>query len=306
MDFSSFFYSIAGCSATIIAIVGGFIASKLISISSDRDNILDKIKEIDDEINIKTKQRDDVIEKLDDNDAIEFVRNNVSMLVDRRSIDIVYKPEEKPELDYFKMGKYWKRALKICDEISSLDEEQFCDVNSDKVPVVLAQKYKNEFDYEVCKKVLFEIERRIKRNAGAPYYSWALIGAGDVVVPQTAGFWYHEKRKEAEKIKFEIQELQYEKIQYEEKKKKIRKPKGMKSGLIIFITFSLLGVFFPLLCALINSIEKISSLCMPIMSFCLFILCVLITFIYMALLLKWKNVDVEVNEHERSSLEGKL
>ena len=41
-----FFYSIAGCSATIIAIIGGFNASKLISISADRDNILDKIKEI--------------------------------------------------------------------------------------------------------------------------------------------------------------------------------------------------------------------------------------------------------------------
>lgn len=86
MDYSSFFYSIAGCSATIIAIIGGFIASKLISISADRDNILDKIKEINDELNMKTKQHDDIIEKLDDDDALDFVRDNVSMLVDHRSI----------------------------------------------------------------------------------------------------------------------------------------------------------------------------------------------------------------------------
>ena len=85
MDYSSFFYSIAGCSATIIAIIGGFIASKLISISADRDNILDKIKEINDELNMKTKQHDDIIEKLDDDDALDFVRDNVSMLVDHRS-----------------------------------------------------------------------------------------------------------------------------------------------------------------------------------------------------------------------------
>ena len=82
LDYSSFFYSIAGCSATIIAIIGGFIASKLISISADRDNILDKIKEINDELNMKTKQHDDIIEKLDDDDALDFVRDNVSMLVD--------------------------------------------------------------------------------------------------------------------------------------------------------------------------------------------------------------------------------
>ena len=73
MDYSSFFYSIAGCSATIIAIIGGFIASKLISISADRDNILDKIKEINDELNMKTKQHDDIIEKLDDDDALDFL-----------------------------------------------------------------------------------------------------------------------------------------------------------------------------------------------------------------------------------------
>ena len=85
MDYSSFFYSIAGCSATIIAIIGGLIASKLISISADRDNILDKIKEINDELNMKTKQHDDIIEKLDDDDALDFVRDNVSMLVDHRS-----------------------------------------------------------------------------------------------------------------------------------------------------------------------------------------------------------------------------
>lgn len=111
LDYSSFFYSIAGCSATIIAIIGGFIASKLISISADRDNVLDKIKEINDEFNMKTKQHDDIIEKLDDDDALDFVRDNVSMLVDHRSIDIVYKPEEKPKLDYFKMERYWVRAM---------------------------------------------------------------------------------------------------------------------------------------------------------------------------------------------------
>lgn len=62
MDYTSFFYSIAGCSATIIAIIGGFIASKLISISADRDKILDIIKEIEDELDMKTRQYNEAIE----------------------------------------------------------------------------------------------------------------------------------------------------------------------------------------------------------------------------------------------------
>lgn len=306
MDYSSFFYSIAGCSATIIAIIGGFIASKLISISADRDNILDKIKEINDELNMKTKQHDDIVEKLDDDDALDFVRDNVSMLVDHRSIDIVYKPEEKPKLDYFKMERYWLRALKICKEILDLNEEQVSEVNSDKVPVVLAKKYTNEFDYGVCKKVLFEIEKRAKkRSANSLLFSASLIDVGDIV-PQTAGLWYHEKAGEAEKLELRIEELKFEKSQYEEKKREIKKLKGMKSGLIIFIIFSILGVFFPLVCALIDCTYNYSCLFVPIISLGLFVICVLVTFIYLAMLLSWKDVDKEENNHESSGSESEL
>ena len=216
------------------------------------------------------------------------------MLVDHRSIDIVYKPEEKPKLDYFKMERYWVRALKICEEIFDLNEEQVCDVNSDKVPVVLAKKYTNEFDYGVCKKVLFEIEKRAKkRSANSLLFSASLIDVGDIV-PQTA------------ELELRIGELKFEKSQYEEKKREIKKPKGMKSGLIIFIIFSILGVFFPLVCALIDCTYNYSCLCVPIISLGLFVICVLVTFIYLALLLSWKDVDKEVNNHESSGSESEL
>ena len=80
----------------------------------------------------------------------------------------------------------------------------------------------------------------------------------------------------------------------------------MKSGLIIFIIFSIFGVFFPLVCALINSTYNNNSLCVPIISLSLFVICVLITFIYLALLLRWKNGDKEVNNHESSGSESEL
>ena len=228
------------------------------------------------------------------------------MLVDHRSIDIVYKPEEKPKLDYFKMERYWLRALKICEEILDLNEEQVSEVNSDKVPVVLAKKYTNEFDYGVCKKVLFEIEKRAKkRSANSLLFSASLIDVGDIV-PQTAGLWYHEKAGEAEKLELRIEELKFEKSQYEEKKREIKKPKGMKSGLIIFIIFSILGVFFPLVCALIDCTYNYSCLFVPIISLGLFVICVLVTFIYLAMLLSWKDVDKEENNHESSGSESEL
>lgn len=79
----------------------------------------------------------------------------------------------------------------------------------------------------------------------------------------------------------------------------------MKSGLIIFIIFSILGVFFSLVCALIDC-TYYCSLCVPIISLGLFVICVLVTFIYLALLLRWKDVDKEVNNHESSGSDSKL
>lgn len=128
----------------------------------------------------------------------------------------------------------------------------------------------------------------------------------DDIVPQTAGIWYHQKRNEAEKAELRIEELIFVKKQYEEKKRQIKKPKGMRSGLCIFGVFSILGVIFPLICALMNSTYKYDNLCMPIVSLIFFGGCIFITFVYLALLLRWKNVDMEVTRHESNSPEGKL
>lgn len=305
MDYTSFFYSIAGCSATIIAIIGGFIASKLISISADRDKILDKIKEIEDELDMKTRQYNEAMEELNADDAFDFVRDNISMLIENKSIDVVYKTEEKPCLDYNVMEKYWYRALDICKEIVNLDEDEISNVNSDKVPVILANKYANDFDYRVCNKIVHEIEKNTKKRNSNSFFATSLIDADDIV-PQTAEIWYHQKRSEAEKAELRIEELKFEKKQYEEKKRQIKKPKGMKSGLSIFVVFSILGVIFPLVCALKNSIYKFENLCMPIVALIFFGGCIFITFVYLALLLRWKNVDMEATRHESNSPEGKL
>lgn len=285
LDFSSFYYSISGCSATIIAIIGGFIASKLISINSDRDNILERIKGIDDELQMKRKQHDSIVEELDEDDALDFIKKNISKLVDQKSFLAVYKSEEKNRLDYAKQEKYWLRALEVCKDVSELDNDQMSDRNSDDVPGVLAEKYSNNFEYVVCEKIIFELKRRDKEKNFR--VSLGLYVPSDTSLPM-GGIWYHEKRKEAEKMNLQIEELSFERKQYEEKKQKIRKPKGMKLGLAIFIVFSLLGVLFPLACALIYIVYEEQNVCIPIISFCLFIICVVITFLYLVSLLRWK------------------
>ena len=49
-----------------------------------------------------------------------------------------------------------------------------------------------------------------------------------------------------------------------------------------------------------------SCLFVPIISLGLFVICVLVTFIYLAMLLSWKDVDKEENNHESSGSESEL
>lgn len=159
---------------------------------------------------MKTRQYNEAMEELNADDAFDFVRDNISMLIENKSIDVVYKTEEKPCLDYNVMEKYWYRALDICKEIVNLDEDEISNVNSDKVPVILANKYANDFDYRVCEKIVHEIEKNAKKCNSNSFFATPLIDADDIV-PQTAGIWYHQKRSEAEKAELRIEELKFEK-----------------------------------------------------------------------------------------------
>ena len=49
-DLTTVLTTIAACSASIVAIVGGFIASKLIAINTERDEVNTRISELDEEI----------------------------------------------------------------------------------------------------------------------------------------------------------------------------------------------------------------------------------------------------------------
>lgn len=90
---------------------------------------------------MKTKQYNVIIEKLYDDIALDFIKDNISMLVDCESIDTVYKQKRTPQFKGLKMERYWERALKICEELYNLDEEQIADINLDKIPTILEKKY---------------------------------------------------------------------------------------------------------------------------------------------------------------------
>lgn len=278
MDLTGFYYSIAGCSATIVAIIGGFIASKLISISSERDGIVEKLRELDELLALKKEQEADITQMLEEDDALDFIKDHIKELVEGNTFAQTYKPEEKERLEADVLEEYWKKSQGVLQEINNCFWKDDCEVNSDKVPNEYALKHEEGFLYDVAVEICKEYERRenplqvlLRPNYGN--------GVG----------WYTKKADERARLRQEISGLELEQKQYEDKKQAIQKPKGMKSGLIIFVVFALTGVVYPLVCAMLNLFAGVAEYALALSVLLLFVAGVGVTFGYLAMLLRWKE-----------------
>lgn len=286
MDFTGFYYSIAGCSATIVAIIGGFIASKLITISSERDNINESLIEINNKLDLKYRQAEDLEKDLNDDDALDYIKDNVDALFEGKCFEDVYNPSEQVRLEVTVLKSYWNKAYELLKEI--LECYDPTDLNSDNIPNNVAIKYNSGFEYDLCKILSNETKYRCRQPK--PF------SIDDIVVPnryalQSSAAWYTKTQGELAEVTLQIQELELEKKQFEKRKDTVRKPKGMKSGLVIFAIFSLSGILLPLSCALFDTINifYFSEWILPLVNLGLFVLGLITIFIYMALLLRWKD-----------------
>lgn len=278
--------TIAGCSATVIAIVGGFIGSKLIALSTERDEILARLLEIDEEISFKMKKVVDANKDLDEDDALDFIRDNIKSVVLEESLDKVYKIEERPRLSKEELNPYWDKAIKIsrklCYDHLSKGEE----VNDDGVPNKLAAKIEANFDYTVCKYAARSFNCMQRGNNSM--FSAMLI-ADDL--PRINGNWYHKTRDEVNKEKLSIEWLTIQKKQLMIRKNALKKPKGMKSGLVVFGLFSLFGVLSPLIIIPFSTENYYYYLIVKYCVIYMFAMGLLAVFMYLIDLLKWKEQE---------------
>ena len=242
-ELTSFLTTIAAASASFVAILGGFIASKLISIDGERNENLDRIKEIDEEIEHRTKNMNARQQEIDEEDATGFIFDNFDDLMSCQSLELVYKNSEHPDISFDALLPFWKQAKEI---LRTFKEMRYSgeEVNGDDVPVELANNFRNDdFSYAICKKIASYYKRTSRNSSNASFFNPVL----DFESPRVVGLWYGKNveiiREEENAIKW----LELQKKQCEARRSSLKRPKGMLLGLVIFALFSLLCIVAPLL-----------------------------------------------------------
>lgn len=282
-DLTYILTTIAACSASIVAILGGFIASKLIAINAERDEVDTRISELDEEIAFYINEQNTLQHDLDEDDALDFIKDNIESIIEGRSLDEIYKEEERPRLPKDVLRPYWERgerAYQLLYDILSKQNNEDYEENDDGVPSEVAKRITDEFEYSICKKVCEFFERQqsplvaLSRNIGA-------------TIP--ASTWYADTTKMLNNIDSKIEWLTLQRKQQVTRRKSLKKPKGMKVGLALFALFSAVNIICPLSMSSFTT-ENYQYYCkIKTFSILVFGISLALIMLYLIYLLHWDN-----------------
>ena len=268
----SIFTTIASLSASFVAILGGFIASKLITVNGERERITANIEEIDLQLDLKNEERGRLQKGLDEDDALDFIRDNISDLINQEPLDKVYEEDKQNRLQQDDLLPYWDKALVLVDRFANAPDIEES-LNDDDIPSSLAAEIKSDaFAYDVC----CEIAKECSPSMLKPF------------APPT-GAWYERDSQRVYNLDFEIEALNIQKEQYQKQKISLKKPRGMCCGITLFILFSLFNIIQPLIFSNVKSISKWQHSVMITVSVILLSVGLIATFIYLVWLLQWND-----------------
>jgi hypothetical protein len=264
------FYTIASASASFVAILGGLIASKILSLNTERETLRNRLKELESEINIKTEERERLQKGLDEDDALDFIRDHCTDLVNREPLSNIYADDEQNRLTIVEIEPYWAISL---DLVKKFDREcrRGGTRNDDNIPSCLASEVKDKpFEYDVCCEIAYEMfpcVRGVRNNS-----------------------WYDRDQQRVYGLNLEIDSLQLEKERATTMKNNLIKPKGMSLGLWIFALFSVFNIIIPLICSMvITTIKQYNAF--KVISIVTLGAGLVATLVYLATMLKWREKD---------------
>lgn len=293
-DLTNILTTVAGCSATVIAIMGGFFANKLIALSVERKDVSRRISDIQKEIDFKSKIAEKSKADLDEDDALDFIWENIEDFTTEQPLEEVYKKRNRTKLTQDELLPYWENGKQIKREMYK-ELTRGSKTNEDGIPYSISNDNCSNFKYSVCKLIIRNIEKyKRKAKASSSQYSSLLspeyIEYPDLsILPINKDLWYQKVTDIYYEAHASVEWLEIQKKQLFLSKESLRQPKGMITGLIILIVFSVLGIVFPLILAPFQTNNYTIFIAIKSLVIGSFSLNLLAIFVYYIYLLKRKD-----------------
>lgn len=301
-DLTTVLTTIAAASASIVAILGGFIASKLIAISSERSAALERLKQIDEELAFHVSERDKFQAENNEDDALGFIRDAIDDLYNGISLETVYSNIDHPRVSMETLKPYWDRSVTLKEQfLEKLNQRDT--LTEDYIPESLLLDVKeDDFGYEVLRALGRKQKERIRASERASARSNSPFGLTipdindlvmtgvmeDVSVP-VKGYSYQKNCESIQEHKSVIALLNLQKKQCEEQISTLKKPRGMGLGLLIFALFTIFCIIIPLGCSPFSTDSYKDFIIAKGVFLGLFVIGLITIFGYLVYLLKWNQ-----------------
>lgn len=287
-DLTSILTTIAACSASFVAILGGFIASRLISLNAERDEIQTRLSEINEEIVFYEKERNTSQSAIDEDDALDFIIDNIVGIIEEESLDTVYKEENHPRIEKAVLIPYWEKAMNVLsllyDDLKDRNDDDVYKENEDNIPISVAKMLQDDFEYDICKEI---VEHLDSQSSGFPNYLGAITAAK---MPRISnGLWYAKAQDRVTTYQSKVDWLNLQKNQLSIRKKALSCPKGMRLGLLLFAAFSILNIVCPLIMTPFVTDDFVVYSRLKIIVITIFGVGLALTLLYLIYLLHWKK-----------------
>lgn len=245
-DFVALSTAIATASASIAAIIGGFLASKVISLGADRTKLDFELSSINQEIDFHSSEIRKRKAEIDEEDALSYITENASALFDGKKLEEVYECTTAPDIAFADLKPFWERAEKInklyCLHLRDEKvEKEPCNTNG--IPMNYIDEFKDNFEAEVWN----ILEGQTTRVFNSGYFD-----VETPPFPRVSGLWYRDAIKEKEKHETDLKLLELRKEQIINERASLKKPKGLHWGYLVFGLFVSFCIVLPLVFIMIN------------------------------------------------------
>lgn len=240
--------TIVTSTAALTAIIGGFLVSRVITLSSEQNGINRKLRELNNEIIAKEVSLSQVTEYITSEDAFDFIIDNVDELSEgETSLKEIHKKDRYTELTLEQLKPCVELYKSIFNETRSLTR-QFRSLPSDfddfKKRLTIELSHSEKLDwYELAYDFIYEsLPKRKPSNSLLPDIS-TLTHFHNRVRP--VNHYYHNQVKIKEQLEKELVVLKLQKAEQDKILTEYGKPNGVWSGLIVLIYSSIVGIAYP-------------------------------------------------------------
>ena len=239
-DLTSLLTTISSASASFIAILGGLVASKLLTISSERDAVLTNISEIDKKISAKESQKNTLQKENNDSDALDFVESNIAGLLHQIPFERVYENSTNKTLSIDTLLPYWEKSISIN---AQLQHNLIPGISGSEIYESLKTEAKREYSQDSFARdasliIINYLEDDYNHKHLSPFLTASSVSQNMFRSSFMDRQHYEYNSRTISELTVALDSLYFQKAQYEKDKELLKTPAGVSHGLNIFGCFS--------------------------------------------------------------------